>query len=118
MSDNSRLITLTPILSGGIRVGTNGSNGSITVSENTTLTANNFLVFCDTIAASGNITITLGETTNQNIIYIIDSGGNSFTNNIIVQPASGTISGQSSITIQQNYTSLTIATNGTNYFVI
>lgn len=118
MSGNSRLVSLTPILSGGLRVGDNGTDGSITVSANTTLTSDNFLVFCDTTTASSNITITLAATTNQNIIYIIDSGGNSLTNNIIVQPASGTISGESSITIQQNYTSITIASDGTNYFII
>lgn len=118
MSGNSRLITLTPILSGGLRVGDNGTDGSITVSANTTLTADNFLVFCDTTAATGNITITLAATTNQNIIYIIDSGGNSLTNNIIIQPASGSISGQTNITIQQDYSSITIASDGTNYFII
>ena len=118
MSGNSRLVTLTPILSGGIRVGDNGTSGSIIVSTDTTLTVDNFLVFCNTSIASGNITITLPATTNQNIIYIIDSGGNAISNNIIIQPASGTISGQSSITIQQNYNSITIASNGTNYFII
>lgn len=118
MSGNSRLITLTPILSGGLRVDNNGTSGSITISANTTLTSDNFLIFCDTLTATGNLTITLGTTTNQNIIYIIDSGGNSFTNNIIIQPASGTISGQNSITIQQNYSSITIASDGTNYFII
>lgn len=115
---NSRTITLTPLLEGGLRVGANGTAGSLTVSTNTTLTADNFLVFCDTVTATGNITITLGTNTNQNIIYVIDTGGNAVNNNIIVQPPSGTISGQSNVTIQQNYTSLTIASDGTNYFII
>lgn len=115
---NSRIVTLTPVLEGGIRVGANGSAGSLTISSDTTLTVDNFLVFCDTSTATGNITITLGATTNQNIIYIIDTGGNSFNNNIIIQSPTGTISGQSTITIQQNYTSLTLASDGTNYFII
>lgn len=118
MSGNSRLISLTPILSGGLRVSNNDTLGSIIVSTNTTLTEDNFLVFCDTATATSNITITLADKTNQNIIYIIDSGGNSSNNNIIVQSNSSNISGQNNVIIQQNYNSLTIASDATNYFII
>lgn len=100
-------------------VDSSGSVGSITVSSNTTLTYENFLIFCDTSISSGSITITLPVVTSHNIIYIIDSGGNAFNNNIIINPTpSGTISGNTSVSIQQNYGSLTIASNGTNYFII
>lgn len=113
---SSRLITLTPILSGGLRTDNNSTDGSITVSSDTTLSVDNFLIFCDT--TSNSLTITLAATTNKNLIYIIDSGGNALNNNIIIQPASGNISGETNTIIQQNYGSLTLASDGNNYFII
>lgn len=114
---SSRTITLTPTLKGGLQYGVNGSNGSKTITTSTTLTSENFMIFCDTTQTSP-ITVTLPAVSNYNIFYIIDSGGNASTKNITITPNSGTISGQTSIVISTNYSSLTIATNGTNYFII
>ena len=107
---SSRIVTLTPVLNGGLQ--TNYTN----VSTSHTIGSDEFIIFCDTTV--GPIALTLAPATGINIVYIIDSGGNSSANNITISPNTGLINGQSTCTISTNYTSLTIISNGTNYFII
>ena len=111
----SRIVTLTPVLNGGLQT------NYITVATAATyvISVNNFIIFCNTLASSINLTLPTPIADHANILYIIDSGGNSSANNITITPTyPATINGQASCTISTNYTSLTIISNSTNYFII
>ena len=109
---NSRIITLTPVLNGGLQ--TNFVNVS---TSSYTILNTDFIIFCD-YTTTGPVSLTLPSASGVNLLYIVDSGGNASTNNITVSGPSGTINGQPTCTINTNYTSLTITSNGTNYFII
>lgn len=79
-------------------------------------TASNYdIVLAD--ASSGNITITLPSPASDLTVIIkkIDSSSNSVT---IATPGSETIDGDNSRSITSQYTSRTVASDGTNYFLI
>lgn len=84
------------------------------VSSNTTLTNGNSIVLAT--GGAGGITITLPAPTAGKIFNIkkIDSGVGSIT----ISPPSGTIDGSASKLLTVQYQSLTITSNGTNFFVI
>jgi hypothetical protein len=75
-------------------------------------------------SATGTGTVTLPSATAQLNptrvrIHIKDSGGNASVNNITIQAQGGqTIDGQSTFVLNNNYQSVTLVTNGTNWFVI
>ena len=73
------------------------------------------------VNAAAALTITLPDpsTVTAGKRYIIkDEAGNAATNNITVDTAAGLIDGQSSVEIIVDYTSITIYTNGTNWYLI
>jgi len=74
----------------------------------------------DTIASEiYHLTNTGARTTTINIdaeITIKDAAGTAATNNIVILPGSGTIDGEASITINQNYGSVIIYKQGDTYF--
>ena len=84
------------------------------VSANTTLTNSNQVVLVNT--TSGNITITLPTPTAGIIINIkkIDSS----LNNIVITPPSGTIDGTATRNVTTQYSSVTITSDGTNFWLI
>jgi len=86
----------------------------VSVSSNTTLTNGNSIVLVN--ATSGSRTITLPAPTSGKIFNIkkIDSSANTVT----ISPPSGTIDGSASRVIFSQYDSLTITSDGTNYFLI
>lgn len=74
-----------------------------------------------TYTTTGVVTITLptDQTTVGRILTIKDAGGNASTNNItIATQGSETIDGAASYVISSNYESVTIYTDGTNWFII
>lgn len=68
-------------------------------------------------ASGGAIAITLPAATNGRILQIKDSTGSAATNNITVTPASGLIDGAASKVISNNYGSLELVSDGTNWFL-
>lgn len=110
---NTRIVTLTPILHGGLQ----SNYVKITSSTTYTILSTDFIIFCD-YTTTGPVNLVLPAASGINILYIIDSGGNASNNNIIINVPSGLINGQSTCTINTSYTSLTIISDGTNYFII
>ena len=71
-----------------------------------------------TNSTSNAITITLPAPTNGRLLIIEDKAGTAATNNITIDPhASEKINGASSFVISQNYGSMRITSDGTNWFV-
>jgi hypothetical protein len=84
-----------------------------TVATNTTLTVSHYTVLVD--ASAGDVTITLPSAASAaNRIYNVKrvSAG---VNDVIV---SGTIDGESSVTLTKQYTTLTIQSDGTSWWII
>lgn len=86
-----------------------------TVTTNTTLTDANGTVLVDTTA--GNVTITLpNATTNTGKSFImkrITAGGNTLT----IATGGGTIDGSATVSMPLQYESLTMQSDGTNYWI-
>jgi len=83
-----------------------------TVSSNTSSAANDGEILCNT--TSGDITVTISTTTaNRVTIQKITSD----FNKVIISCASGTIRGNSTLELTGTWESVTIFTNGTNFFV-
>jgi hypothetical protein len=84
------------------------------VSSNTTLTNGNSIVLAT--GGAGGITVTLPSPTSGKIFNIkkVDSGVGVIT----LSPPSGTIDGAASKTLTLQYDSLTITSDGTNFFII
>lgn len=89
-----------------------------TVTSNYTLTANDNTVLANT--TSGAITITLPAPTNfAGRIYTIKKiGTGGIDNELTITPASGTIDGGVSYKIYNDWTYVTLQTDGTNWFII
>jgi len=103
-----------------------------TISSNTTIAKddNYSIIFVDTSLADGDVTITLPDPTSTldkpqggtnvsdgRMLRIIDSGGSASTKNIIIDAASGNISGRSVITLDQNYSSTCLVSSATEWFL-
>lgn len=84
------------------------------VSSNTTLTNGNSIVLAT--GGAGGITVTLPAPTSGKIFNIkkVDAGAGVIT----ISPPSGTIDGSASRVIFSQYDSLTITSNGTNFYLI
>lgn len=69
---------------------------------------------------SGAVAISLdANVINKNTRIIIkDTGGNATANNITITPASGTIDGDASLVLSTDYDSVTLFTDGTNFFIV
>ena len=88
------------------------------VTGTTSLTGSNHLVGV-TLSAAATITLPNPSSLNAGHQFIIkDEGGNMQTYNLTIDTAAGTIDGDSSKTVAVNYTSVTIYTDGSNYFII
>jgi hypothetical protein len=71
-----------------------------------------------TNSTSNTITITLPTPTNGRLLIIQDKAGTNGTNNVTINPhASEKINGASSFVMSQNYGSMRITSDGTNWFV-
>lgn len=86
----------------------------VSVSTNTTLTTGNTVVLVS--ASSGTRTITLPAPTAGKIVIIKKT--DSSVNTVVISPPSGTIDGAASKSLLTQYDSLTIASDGTNFFII
>jgi len=84
-----------------------------TIDENYETTSSDEYLLCD--ASSGNITITLTNNAEQLlIIKKIDSS----TNTVTISPSSGTIDGQSSIILSNQYDVYRLICDGTNWWIV
>lgn len=77
------------------------------------------VVLCN-FSSSGTLTIETDAVTLKNrSIKIKDISGNALTNNITIDTANtDTIDGQASVVIDVNYASVTLVSNGTNWFLV
>lgn len=65
------------------------------------------------------VTLPSAAASGEGAIYIIkDESGTAYTNNISIDTGGGNIDGAASQVIDQNYMSLTIYCNGSDYFII
>ena len=98
----------------GALSGTTRTVTSSTFTVDTTTT--DYIIYTD--STSNAITVTLPTPTNGRILVIEDSTGQAATNNITILPhASEKINGASSFVINQNYGSVRLTSDGTNWFV-
>lgn len=101
---------------GWINLGSGTGSNLRSISGATTLTTTDYIVLAN--STSGAFTVTLPAATSGRKIIIKDSGGSAQTNNITLSPASGSIDGASSFIINNNYQSVDLVSDGTNWFVV
>lgn len=91
-----------------------------TTSSSYNVTSTDVVILAD--SSSNTVTVNLpSATTSGRLLYVKDSGGNSSSNNItLVQDGTDTIDGSTeNLVIQQNYTAITILSNGSGgWFII
>lgn len=98
---------------GNKEIETIASSSTVTPLQSSTV----YLV--DSSVSSINLTIASSSLAAGKEIFFKDSTGSANTNNIVVQTeGSETIDGQSSFTIASNYTSISLISDGTNWFII
>lgn len=83
-----------------------------TVSSSTSSAAADAAILCNT--ASGDITVTIGTTTSN---WVTIQKISSDFNTVIISPSSGTIRGGSTYVLTGTWESVTIFSNGTNFFI-
>ena len=116
----SRTITLNSTIYGTLdcQNSVNLTQLSITptlVTTNHTVTKNEYLIYVDTVAAIGGVSITLplASSVSNQTFYVTDATGAADTKNItIFASGSDLICGQSSVLINTSYTSLTLFAYG------
>jgi len=86
----------------------------VSVSTNTTLTTGNTIVLVD--ASGGSRTMTLPAPTAGKIVHIKKT--DSSANSVVISPPSGTIDGAATKSLLTQYDSLSIVSDGTNFFLI
>lgn len=98
-------------------------NTPVTLSgaANVTATLNDYIIGIDNTAAPRTVTLptasTTGAAANTGKIYIIkDQSGGAASNNITVQPTSGTIDGVASIVIDANYGEVQVYSDGAAWY--
>lgn len=91
----------------------------ITINSDYTVLSTDYAIFVNTSTATGNVTITLPAASSGRHIKIADSGGNAITNKIIID-GNGTeeINGALTYTINGNYNSAALLSDGSNWFII
>lgn len=85
------------------------------VTSNHTVATTEYLIYVDTVAATGNVTITLplASSVSNQTFYVVDATGASNIKPIKIMASGGDlICGQSSIIVSNNYTSLTLFAYG------
>lgn len=88
------------------------------VSNNFSVQTDDYLIGVDSSSNAVTVTLPAASAVANKKFIIKDEGGAAETYNIIVDSVSGNIDGSSSITISINYTSVTVYSDGTNYFLI
>jgi hypothetical protein len=103
----------TAIMSGGIRTAPDTKTANYSVSPTA-----DYVILAD--SSGGGFTITLPASHTSGERYVIkDSGGAAATNNIVIDPSDAdTVDGSSTFTLDVNYQSVEVVSNGTNWFVI
>lgn len=93
---------------------------TVTKSAAYTLTENDHVIFVDTNAAAGNVTLTLPATPRDGQIYlVIDSTNNAATNNIILGRNGNNIDGgAANYTMNTNGSRVQVVSDGTDWFTI
>ncbi|HUS26090.1 MAG TPA: hypothetical protein VMY99_01960 [Nevskiaceae bacterium] len=104
-------------VSSGSPAWTDATLATSTKTSNYTITGTDVIIFAD--ATSGNVTITL-PTASSNTgyrFYIkrIDNAGNTCT---VARSGSDTIDGQTSLSLDLQYTSMTVVSNGSAWYII
>lgn len=104
-------------VSGGVPAWSDATLATATKSSNYTISATDTIIFAN--AGSGNVTISL-PTASANAGYRfyvkrVDSSGNTCA---VARTGTDTIDGQASISLDLQYTSLTIASDGTAWYII
>lgn len=97
-----------------------------TISASDTVLKEDYYIGVDTVTAAGTVTVTLktanattGSPIRDQVYRIVDETGNASVRNIVLTPTnSRTINGQTTYTISQNYGSVDVLFNGTDYVVI
>ena len=100
------------VVNGGMRHTVRSISGATTLDTTTT----DYIVLAN--SSSAGFTITLPAATSGRKLIIKDSGGSAQTNNITISPASGTIDGASTFVLNNNYQSVDLVSDGTNWFVV
>ncbi|HET9412141.1 MAG TPA: hypothetical protein VFO38_04820 [Candidatus Saccharimonadales bacterium] len=104
-------------VSGGIPAWSDTTYATSTKTSNYTVSATDTVIFAN--ATSGNVTITLptASTSTGYRFYVkrIDNSGNTCT---VARSSSDTIDGQTSISLDLQYTSLTIVSDGSAWYII
>jgi len=105
--------TAVNIFNGGMQHTTRTITGNLTVDTTTT----DYIIFCNN---TGAITVTLPAPTNGRVLILKDIQGTANTNNITIAPhASESIEGvAANYLFQTNWGSITLTSNGTNWFFI
>lgn len=92
------------------------------ISSNYTVLTKDYLIYVDTIAATGNVNITLptASTVDKQVFYFVDGTGNCLSKNIIINTSgSDTINGETSLTMNLNYMTVgLLARSSTNSFIM
>lgn len=104
-------------VSGGLPVWSYDTFATATKTSNYTMATSDMVVLAD--AASGNVVITLPTASSTSgyrfFIKRIDNSANTVT---VQRSSSDTIDGATSHTIDQQYTSMTVVSNGSNWYII
>lgn len=87
---------------------------TVSISSDVSLTANTI----NLVNTSAARILTLPSALNNLRLYIKDITGSSETNNITINPLSGTIDGASSLIINSNYGSAHLVSDGVNWFIL
>lgn len=87
------------------------------ISSNYTSNGERFL-FVDSSAGAVTITLSDNDKLPGNQITVKDIGGNAGANNITITPESGQVDGSTDIVITTNYGSITIVSDGNNWFQV
>ena len=89
------------------------------VTGNYTILTTDFVLGVDTSTTAITITLPDATTAINHVFNVVDESGNSSNKNIILSPQSGQkISGGESYIINTNYASITLYSNGSNFFII
>jgi hypothetical protein len=83
-----------------------------------TILSSDYLIGVDTTSNVVELTLPLASSVPDQMFNIVDEGGNANANNITITPTGGdTISGESSLVISSAYNSISIYSNGSDWFI-
>lgn len=112
--DGAVTFTAGPVTAAAGIIPLSAVSGTVATKTTTYTAVNADIILAD--ASGGAFTITLPAASNRLVVVVkkIDNTGNLLT----ISPAAGTIDGQSTHTLAQQYTSVTLTSDGSNWFVI